>query len=84
MRSGGKKEGEEVRRFKGPNCPLHCRSDISKWTVKKKTRDYIHYKISIFFFLSVCLQNLNVHQSIGSIHPVFILIQQVQNANFWR
>lgn len=36
MRSGGKREGGEVRSFKSHSCPFHCRSDVREWTVEEK------------------------------------------------
>ncbi len=47
MRSGGKREGEEVRSFKNHSCPLYCRSAVLDWTVQKNpTHDYTQSELS--------------------------------------
>lgn len=48
MRSGGKREGGEVRSFKSHSCPLHCRPVVlvRKGTVKiNPTHDYIQSEL---------------------------------------
>lgn len=50
MRSGGKREGGEVRSFKSHSCPLHCRSVVllREWTLKiNSTHYYIQSELTV-------------------------------------